>query len=389
MMSSDSGSSTLFNLDQLYLPIPESSFNMSSHSFSTSGGRWRACLNQIAIAALLPWLQEELTPRARVWTNPATLPSFWEFVNGTAIDLGDQRIVLIPSDTIDTDELRIPQEWVDIPTWAADYYLGVQVNSDEGWVHVWGYTTHQQLKTMGDYDSSDRAYSLNETDVYHDLSGLVLARELPFTDTLRAAIPALPTLSLAQVTQLIDRLGNSEVVLARQAIPFPLWGALLAHGGWRKQLYERRQGLAESWSVPQWLESTLSTLAQQIGWSSAELQLAPVRGLRSIPVVGITRSLQIEDHSYQLQIMPLEEQSTPEALVWRFELRSADPQGEIPAGFKLRLLTEDLQPFENNEDEATSTIDRLYIDVILQPGEGIVWEIEPTPAGYDREILKF
>jgi len=26
----------------------------------------------------------------------------------------------------------VPQEWVDIPEWAADYYLAVQVNPDSG-----------------------------------------------------------------------------------------------------------------------------------------------------------------------------------------------------------------------------------------------------------------
>lgn len=61
----------------------------------------------------------------------------------------------------------------------------------------------------------------------------------------------------------------------------------------------------------------------------------------------------------------------------------------IPGGFKLRLLTEDLQPFPNNEDVATTAVELLFVDVALQPGEGIVWEIEPLPENYDREILRF
>jgi hypothetical protein len=65
------------------------------------------------------------------------------------------------------------------------------------------------------------------------------------------------------------------------------------------------------------------------------------------------------------------------------------PGGYIPIGFKLRLLTENLQPFENNEDAATIVADQLYIDVALEPGEGSVWAVEPTPDNYNQEILRF
>ncbi len=54
-------------------------------------------------------------PRARVYPNFAALPSFWEFVNGTAITVDNLRLVLVPTLAMDEDELRVPQEWVDIP----------------------------------------------------------------------------------------------------------------------------------------------------------------------------------------------------------------------------------------------------------------------------------
>jgi hypothetical protein len=74
--------------------------------------------------------------------------------------------------------------------------------------------------------------------------------------------------------------------------------------------------------------------------------------------------------------------------LWRFELHSATSK-PIPAGFKLRLLTEDLLPFANNEDLTLTEIDRLYLEVRLSPGDGLVWEIEPRPDSFDREILRF
>jgi hypothetical protein len=79
----------------------------------------------------------------------------------------------------------------------------------------------------------------------------------------------------------------------------------------------------------------------------------------------------------------------PEEGMWRFELRNSALAGLIPSSFKLRLLTEDLQPFENNEDIATEAVERLYVEVAIAPGEGLVWEVEPSPENYDREILRF
>lgn len=365
------------------LPAPP-----SLATYSRPGCRWSANLNQMALTAFLPWLRDQFADNPQVWLN-ASLPSIWEFVNGTAIAVGQVRLVLIPSAALDTDELRVPQEWIDLPAWAADYYLAVQVNPDDGWIEVWGYTSHEKLKNRGVYDASDRTYSLVEDDLIHDLTVLQVALEFCPTETRRAAIAPIPTLEITQATHLIERLGNPDLAFPRLAIPFSLWGALLEHGGWRKRLYEQRQGMAESWSVVDWLQAGVSNFAEQMGWQRTTLQFATVRGMRSLPTSGLARSLTIAGESYQLQIVPVGDRSTPELTVWQFELCRSDPTATIPAGVMLRLLTEDLQPFENNEDVAQSAVERLYIDVALQPTEGLVWETEPTPDGYDREVLRF
>lgn len=389
-MASNPASSTFFSPSQLRLDIPSHSLVHPASTFSTAGSRRRAALNQIVCDAFLPWLHTEHSIPARLWPHTIALSSFWELVDGTAVVLNSTRMVLIPSLAMDQEEVRIPQEWVDIPAWSADYYLAVQVNPDEHWIQITGYTTHHQLKTIGLYDAGDRTYSLVVDDLIPDLNVLWLAQEFCLTEPLRAEVSPLPNLPLAQANQLLERLGNPNLIFPRLAIPFHLWGALLAHGGWRQRLYERRQGLAEQWSIPQWLQSRVSSAAQQLGWGQIELQLATARGMRSVPAAGLLRQLDIADHFYTLQISLLEDdRRTETAQVWRFELRPADSLQIIPAGFKLRLLTEDLQPFANNEDTAISAVDSLYVDVLIESGEGLVWEISPTPALYDREILQF
>ncbi|MFE1747428.1 DUF1822 family protein [Coleofasciculus sp. H7-2] len=370
-------------------PTAQNQAQQQSQSFSTLSSRWNAYLNQISLSAILPWLREEYEPRAKAWPSVAALPSGWEVVNGTAIELGTTRFVFIASEAIDLSELRVPQEWVDIPSWVGDYYLAVQVEPDDGWVRIWGYCTHQQLKTRGNYDASDRTYSLDESDVISDINALWVARQLCPEEATRASVAPLAALSSTQAENLIQRLANTAIAAPRLEVPFAIWGALLEHGGWRERLYERRQGLPEQWSILQWLRIGVSEVGQQLGWGRIEFQpsFAGARSAEPTPTpTALSRQLVIAGQQYELQVIPL---GNPEERRWRFELRNLSIVTSIPGGFTLRLLTEDLQPFENNADIATTAVEQLYVDVILAPGEGLVWEIEPVPENYEREILRF
>ncbi|MBR8835095.1 MAG: DUF1822 family protein [Stigonema ocellatum SAG 48.90 = DSM 106950] len=368
----------------LYLEIAQT-FQIAGDSYSTAGARQRALTNQLCLNAFLPWLREEFTSSARVYPHTMALTSFWEVVNGTAITFDNSRLVLVPTLAIDLNELRVPQEWVDIPDWVADYYIAVQVNPDDGWMRIFGYTTHQRLKTMGVYDAGDRTYSLEIEDLIPDLNVLWIAQQYP-QETLQAAVCTLPSLPTSQANNLLERLGNPTVVFPRLEVPFQLWGALLTHSGWRQQLYERRQGLPQQWSIPQWFQSRVSNFAQQLGWEKGEYIAVGSRMRSQDIILSLFRQLVIVNNTYKLRVFPI---GNLEERIWRFELRSATPGSLIPIGFKLRLLTEDLQPFDNNEDTATTAIELLYVEVMLEPGEGLVWEIEPAPEDWEREILQF
>ncbi|MDZ8185746.1 MAG: DUF1822 family protein [Nostoc sp. ChiSLP02] len=358
-------------------------------SYSTNGGRQRAWVNQACVETFLAWLKAEITPNARVFPNTAILPSFWEFVNGTTINFDDARLVLIPTLAIDVDELRIPQEWVDIPEWVADYYLAVQFNPDEGWMRVFGYTTHQQVKTLGVYDAGDRTYSLEFEDLIPDLNVLWVNRQFHTEETRRVPVEPLPPLPQTQANNLLARLSNADIKFPRLEVPFSLWASLIVHGGWRQRLYELRQGIAQPASIGQWLQEGVSNFAQQLGWQLQQFTALP-SGMRSretsVSVLGLSRQIIVAENTYELRIFP---QGNPEEQIWRWELRSANRENMIPAGFQLRLLTEDLQTFPNNEDIATTPVEELYVEVMLEPGEGLVWEVIPCPVEYEWEILRF
>jgi hypothetical protein len=220
-----------------------------AEDFSHEAAVYRAYLNQLCIDYLLPLFPDianvEALPNiaAQYQRN-----SLWELINGTAIEFLGHRLIIIPSETIDVDEFVIEQEWVDIPELAGDYYLAVQVNLDDGWLRVWGFTTHRKLKTEGRYDGGDslgdscasRTYSLNSEELFENLNTLWVSQELCAAET--AEIQALPTLSSSQVERLMGELAKPSLYSPRLKVPFPEWAALVAADDWRQQLYNRRIG---------------------------------------------------------------------------------------------------------------------------------------------------
>lgn len=227
------------------LEIPEAIHAEAwQESRSIQGDRWQAYLNEICFQTIRQWLTEKFGNSIRR-TEPIDSLYLWEMVNGSVLALAETRIVLVPTDAIDRLELRIPQEWIDIPNWAGDYYLAIEVDTDEQWIEIWGYTTHERLKTTSEYDTDDRSYCLSSSELITDLNALWTMLELASEPT-RAAVPELPTLSETQAENLIDRLSSAQI--PRLEIPFSLWGALLTNPQWRQQLSQSR--LSSSRSTP-------------------------------------------------------------------------------------------------------------------------------------------
>ncbi|MEL7407680.1 MAG: DUF1822 family protein [Cyanobacteria bacterium J06558_2] len=288
-------------------------------------------------------------------------------------------------------ELRVPQEWIDIPEWVADYYLPIQVNLDAGYVRLWGYTTHQKLKQSGEFSYSDRTYSLSEDELIADINALWVARELCPDEVTQAAVEPVAELAAAQAENLITRLGSQSQLLPRLAVPFATWGALLKNPNWRQRLSATRRGATPKTPLWQWFNQSVANISSEFGWRKIEMSLS-TQGARgaatadttAVPTFGLAKKIAIASQPYELKILPLEEAGS-----WRFELSCLTPGCLIPAGVTLRLLTEDLQGFEGNENIATEPVSNLALEVDLDSGESLVWQVEPTPDDYQLEVLQF
>lgn len=250
--------------------------------YSYDAARWNAFLNRLCLNLVIPWLEEESGWNAKVWPSKADLPQIWEVVNGAAIVLDKTRFVLIPSEALDIEEFSVPQEWVDIPSWVGDYYLAVQVNPDGGWLRVWGYATHEMLKSNGIYDEWERCYSLRREDVIENLNVIWVAMETGASE--RVPVSPLPVLSAISAENLLTQLSQLAPYSPRRDVGFEQWGALLDNGSWRQQLYERRLGkvaaVAAAPANPRvvklsnWLQNDLVD-AVLAGWQEVAAFLTP------------------------------------------------------------------------------------------------------------------
>lgn len=235
---------TLENPLQPVLEIPPDLAQWDNISISGDAAtQWRIYLHQLAAPAILQWCQDADEPQsinrspAQLWPNANPL-DIWHVVDGLAITLGERRVVVMISEAMDAGELRVPQEWIDLPAWAGDYYVAAYVDVDEGQLALWGYTPYAQLKQQGQYDVSDRTYVLEEDALIQDFSAFWVAQQLESLGTI--AIESMPTVSPTQLNNLIPRLANA--LEPRLELPFGLWGALMSNPDARSRLYQQRQG---------------------------------------------------------------------------------------------------------------------------------------------------
>jgi hypothetical protein len=365
--------SLLTDPTQLWLELPPDAraeqLWQQSQSFSSANSRWRAYLHHLCLESFLPWLREEYRFTASI-SSDSTLASIWEVVEGVAIAVGEKRLILIPSETFEDSEFVIPQEWVDIPSWSGDYYLAVQINPDEQWLKISGWTTHAQLTEKGEYDSRDRTYSLDPDELTRDTSILWLTLELCPQEVSRTAIAPLLPLLEPQAENLLQRLGNPQNLNPRLEIPFSLWGALLEREEWRKQLYHKRIGR---------LENRFAALLDKLvaaGWQSVEAFFPeseqPAWHLRQVRDSNPTQVEQVK----HISLDPQTEESAVVLVVGlkpetdgrvgiRIQLYPNRDNSYLPANLQLALLSEEgesLKSVQSREQDDYIQLPRFKCD---------------------------
>lgn len=273
-----------------------------NQAYSNDAACWNAYQNYLCLKAFQIWLEAEtdLQDKPEVWPQLSQLPSFWEVVNGTVITLGKTRLALFPSETINLEELRVQREWIDIPDWAADYYLAVQLNLEERWLKVLGYATHDQLKNEGKYDPMDGTICLNRESLIEDLNVMWITQELSTSCNL--VVKPLPSLSSQKAEALLNKLSQPSCYSPRLDVPFEQWAALVANPTWRQHLYQRRSQYVTSpktlVNLSQWVQGIF-----EAGWQVVEELVVPtvlVPVAKSANLIKRAKQIDLGEHAVAL-----------------------------------------------------------------------------------------
>jgi Protein of unknown function (DUF1822) len=335
----------LIPITQLALPISPAMSDRAwqqAQAYQSVEARWNAYLNQIASQSIAADLAIDF-PQIRISPDADT----WQFLNGSVLALNGKRIVLLPAKTIDQSELAIPQEWVDIPAWAGDYFLAVHIDPDAEMLHCWGYTTHQMMKAKARYDAGDRTYNLDAHHLIADVSGLWVIQQLNPSEVTQTEIAPLASVAATQAENLLQRLAT--VPNPRLEISFELWGALVSDRQWRQRLVELRQGATSlqtdlstaTTRLSGWLQNAFTTGWQAVeDFLGADAELALAFRQTATPTSTVRRVKALQLANRELLLLVSVEAEADERLGIQIQLRS-DNTETLPPDLTLTLLSSD------------------------------------------------
>jgi Protein of unknown function (DUF1822) len=353
--------------------------HVQNQTYSNTAARYRAFLNHLCLNSLLTELKQNTDLKNSIESSfpPDNFPYLWEFIDGTSLTLGETRMVLIPSDKSSLSELRIPQEWVDIPNWVGNYYLAVQLNLEECWMQVWGYATHEQIRKTGNYDRMDRTYCLDREDLIEDLNVMWVAREL--LPLKQPEVKSLPVLSSSQTEEFLKKLSKPTAYSPRLDLPFETWAALISSAENLQNLYQLRlkHFQNETLEFKQSPANNLSLWLQNIfelGWQSFETLLGTEYssvsvsfrsdlGLNQVRVKGaklIDLGMQLKEKNVILLVGLTPEVDDKVSI--RVQLYPASEETYLPSNVKLILVSRSgaiLQEIESRSQDCSIQLKRF------------------------------
>ncbi len=225
--------------DQICLQIPEESRTdiwKILQGYSYPAAKWMAYLNRLTLEYLILYFKQVYDCDIKLAT-PVKPDSIWEYLTGFALTIDGKRVIVIPDET-DSDEFSIPYEWVDIPEWAGEYYLAVQIRPESGWLRVFGFTTHQQIKQKAEYDRVMRTYTLPQEQIIDDIE--VLLTSLVIASNQKVTVPALTAISQAQENKYLATLKQPKLYSPRLDLSPEHWVTFVSDDELREKLWQMR-----------------------------------------------------------------------------------------------------------------------------------------------------
>jgi hypothetical protein len=340
-------------------------------TYSNITAQENALINQLCLLKTQAWLKEigiESTPTF----SPAQMASMWDVVNGCALTIGNRRLILIPSDNLDREELRVPQEWVDIPNWIGDYYLGVQIDLEDRLMNIWGYVSHRTLRETGAYNLLDRTYSISSDLTIGNLDILWMAQILDLQEM--TIVPTIDSLNLDLSMNAIDRLSYASPYSPRLDLDFTTWAGILNNNNLRDRLYQRRLQVAnldlnriEPMKLGDWIQQEFSQAIDR-GWDLVHHimggELALVRSMSTERAKLINLQYQLHQTNV-IMLIGINPQVTDEMVI-SVQIHAAPNTPTLPPQLKLSYITdegEELQSIISRSDDFQIQLPTFTCDV--------------------------
>ncbi|MEB3160325.1 MAG: DUF1822 family protein [Synechocystis sp.] len=383
----------------------------------TAWGQNNAFLQRLCWDIMQPWLRENGEDLAVNQTEISAWylrhdPDLWELTNGLGCENNQYKLVIIPSLDFDTDEFVVPQEWVDIQDFVADYYVAVQVNLEDNYAYFWGFASHAMVKHQGVYDSQARVYRLAHQQMITDGEIIWLMQGLGHTE--RAPIaPVVPPTSTPLDT-LLSTIPPAIAPVLRRQMPVDLWGAILRNPGDRQRLIdwlpdrltvtEVSNAEPEQATVGQTLASSLVQLSQWLsgemeslstGWRELEQlinpgwQWAAVRSASSPQSSWQSKGtlVELDGLSQPLVLGVAFREATPSTYEIWIELYPSPQQQILPRGLRLEILAADNTVVMAVESEATTPYLRLNLAADSQDQFTVLLQYIPSAARFQQTFM--
>jgi hypothetical protein len=236
--------------------------------------------NLHCLARLKEWLVEErgleIKPVFPWLEGKEYLEFVASLVNGFCLQIQGVKVVFIPSDNSDIEEMEIPQEWVDLPNWQGDYYVPIRVGTDgnKQFLHLWGFISDEKVRQIGRLDSMFRYYYIRGEEINSELDTLWM--DLPEARTK----PVFKELSPEQIAENISSLVRDKEVFSRRLhLSFEKWGNILNKDEYLQQYYrmntagDRPNIVTKRIDLSAWLNDVTANV--ELGWQAIETLLSP------------------------------------------------------------------------------------------------------------------
>jgi hypothetical protein len=278
--------------------------------------QWSVYLRQLAQFGFENWLQKR-EPQLTVIPGESIV----SLESIIFLQVGEFKLCLIPTNGMGESDIIIPRAVIELPEFAAHFYMPIGVAEDLELIGVLGFLTYNQLADEASQTQPliDWTYAIPREYFNPDTDELLLNLQCLAAATI--PLPAIPDNRQAELAAVKTQLET----LLPQATNRPLWQVLnwteakvlLTHSSLLNWLNDAQPNLAISEllqlltqpviSVGTWLQNQFDEVSQSLAWQPLPL---PMRGFLSTLAPAASPVIELEDilnqlqNQYQIQVPP-------------------------------------------------------------------------------------